>query len=65
MTAQMHERHLFISPEAAAEYLNVSTRTIRRRIADGTLPAYRVGRLVKINPEDLDRLARPIGEVAA
>jgi len=49
-----------ISLAAAAEHLDVSTKTLRRRIADGTLPAYRVGRLVKVNPDDLDRIAQPI-----
>ncbi|MEO7980341.1 MAG: helix-turn-helix domain-containing protein [Sporichthyaceae bacterium] len=46
--------------EAAASR-GVSTRTVRRWIAAGLLPAYRVGpRLVRINPEDLDKLDRRI-----
>lgn len=43
-----------VSVEAIAETLGVHQRTIRRRIADGTIPAFRVGRLVKI---DLDAAA--------
>ena len=41
----------------AAERLGLSTKSIRRRIADGTLPAYRVGpRLIRLDAEDVDRL---------
>ncbi|WNV89019.1 helix-turn-helix domain-containing protein [Umezawaea sp. Da 62-37] len=45
----------------AAEYADVSTRSIRRWISAGLLTGYRVGpRLVKIDLNDLDRIARPI-----
>lgn len=38
-----------------------SLKSIRRRVADGTLPAYRLGpRLIRVKPEDLDRLDRRI-----
>lgn len=46
-----------VSLAVFAEHADVSTKTIRRRIADGTLPAYRVGRLIKLDLADLDRLA--------
>jgi excisionase family DNA binding protein len=50
-----------VSIQAAADKYNISTRTIRRYIAAGRLPAYRVGpSLVRIDLDDLDRLARPI-----
>ena len=57
------KRRQLVSLAVAAELLDVSTKTLRRRIADGTLPAYRVGRLVKVNPADLDRIAQPIPTV--
>lgn len=45
----------------AATYADLSTRTIRRYIAEGRLTGYRVGpRLVKIDLAELDTLARPI-----
>jgi excisionase family DNA binding protein len=51
--------------EAAASR-GVSTRTVRRWIAAGLLPAYRVGpRLVRIDPDDLDRLERRIPTASA
>lgn len=51
----------FRTIEAAAGYLNVSTRTIRRYIAQGKLPAYRVGgTLVRVDQADLDALVRQI-----
>lgn len=44
-----------------AAYAGVSTRTLRRYIAAGLLPGYRLGpRLVQVDPADLDRLARRI-----
>jgi excisionase family DNA binding protein len=53
-------RHL-TSTTNAATYLGVSVRTIRRYIADGRLPSYRVGpRLVKVDYADLDALLQPI-----
>ena len=33
----------YVTLEQAAELLQVSTRTIRRLVADGSLPAYRLG----------------------
>ncbi|MBD8218109.1 excisionase family DNA-binding protein [Microbacterium sp. CFBP 13617] len=51
-----------MSVAGAAELLGVSVDTIRRRIADGTLPAERIGpRLIRIRIADLDALGRPIG----
>lgn len=37
----------------AAEELSVSVKTIRRRIADGSVPAYRIGRLIRVNLDEL------------
>jgi excisionase family DNA binding protein len=46
---------------AAAAYADVSTRTLRRYIAQGRLTGYRVGpRLVKVDLSELDQLAHPI-----
>lgn len=46
--------------EAAERLGGVSLRTVRRRIADGTIDAYRVGQLVRVDMSTLDRAARPI-----
>src|SRR5439155_22251079 len=40
--------------DQAAERLGCSTRTLRRRIRDGSLPAFRDGGLVRIRAVDLD-----------
>lgn len=50
----------YASLEIAASYYDVSTRTVRRAIADGKLPAVRIGRQVRIAWSDLDAWARPI-----
>ena len=45
----------------AAEYANVHPSTLRRRIADGQLPAYRVGpKLLKVDIDDVEALIRPV-----
>lgn len=45
----------------AAEYLDVSERTIQRWIADGRISGYRVGgKLVRVDLDQLDELVRPI-----
>jgi excisionase family DNA binding protein len=50
-------------PDAAA-YADVSIKTIRRRILDGSLPAHRLGpRLLRIDRADLDALFRPVPTV--
>jgi excisionase family DNA binding protein len=44
-----------ISISEAAERAGVATKTIRRRIADGTLTAYRLGpRLIRLDLAELD-----------
>ena len=46
--------------QISAEY-DVSIKTLRRRIADGSLPAYRLGpRLIRVYTDDVLRLFRPI-----
>ena len=44
----------------AADRTGVSIRTLRRRIACGQLAAYRTGRLIRVDPGDVDRLLAPI-----
>lgn len=38
-----------VSLAAAAEQFGVSVKTIRRRITDGTVHGYRVGRLIRVD----------------
>ena len=45
--------------QQVADRLGLSHKTVVRRIDDGTIPVVRIGRLVRIRPEDLDRLAMP------
>jgi excisionase family DNA binding protein len=50
---------------SSATYTGVSTRTIRRHIASGALPAFRYGRrLIRIDQADLDALFRRIPTAA-
>ncbi|MGI8716934.1 MAG: excisionase family DNA-binding protein [Lapillicoccus sp.] len=50
-----------VSLPDAADYAGVVPRTIRRRIADGSLTGYRMGpRLIRVDLAELDNLLRPI-----
>ncbi len=50
----------------AVERTGVSTKTIRRRIAEGRLTGYRFGpTLIRLNPAEVDALLRPIPSVVA
>ena len=40
--------------EEAAETLNISLKTLRRRIAAGDLPAIQDGRILRVHPRDLE-----------
>ena len=42
-------------PTAAAR-IGVSVKTIRRRIAEGVLPVYRCGRILRLDPADVDAM---------
>ena len=58
----------FLTIEAAAGSIGVHPRTLRRRIAEGQLRAYRVGpRAIRVKAADLDAMLRPIptGDPAA
>jgi excisionase family DNA binding protein len=37
----------------AAEEFSVSVKTLRRRIADGTVRGYRIGRLIRVDRDEL------------
>jgi excisionase family DNA binding protein len=52
----------FVTVRHAAAHLGISTRTVWRRIADGTIPAYRLGGVTRI---DLDELEAATKEGAA
>jgi len=59
-SASTAQRHL-VSIHQAADYAGVSTKTLRRRIADGTIPAERLGpRLIRVRLADVDAALRPI-----
>ena len=49
-------RRTYESLAQAADRTGISTRTIRRHIASGNLAAYRCGRLLRVDPDDVDRI---------
>jgi len=42
-----------ISLREGALAFQISVKTLRRRISDGTITGYKVGRLVRVDPEEL------------
>lgn len=60
-TASRPKKRRWLSQAEAAEYLGITDRTLRRMIAAGELPAYRLGpRLLRIDAGDLDALLTPV-----
>ena len=51
----MSHRPAYLRAKAVADLLGVSVRTVRRWIADGTLPSTKVGGTRLIAGEDLER----------
>ncbi len=49
-----------LTVQETADLLKVSTVTVRRFIADGRLPARKVGRAVRVDKTDAERVAKPI-----
>ncbi|HOB06247.1 MAG TPA: helix-turn-helix domain-containing protein [Propionibacteriaceae bacterium] len=55
------ERQQYESVTQAAERTGMSKVTLRRRIADGELPAFRTGRrIIRVRPQDVDAMLRMI-----
>lgn len=53
--------HHWMTLREAAIYIAASVKTVRRRIADGELPAYVCGkRDLRVLQEDLDHLMKPV-----
>ncbi|MHD0278839.1 helix-turn-helix transcriptional regulator [Rhodococcus aetherivorans] len=60
MPASKSQRRL-VSVPAAAEYAGVCSKTIRRRISDGTITGYRFGpRLIRVDLDEIDAVLRPL-----
>ena len=55
------ELPVYVSLDEAAEMMSLSTRTIRRRISDGTIPAYQCGRRsIRLRLDELESALRRI-----
>jgi excisionase family DNA binding protein len=50
-----HNHSQLLNVPAVARRLDVSQKTIRRLVARGELRAHRIGRLLRISEEELDR----------
>jgi excisionase family DNA binding protein len=58
-------RRRYVKIAEAADYLDVTDRTIRQMIADGRLTGYRGGnRLVRLDLNEIDAAMQPFGGAA-
>jgi excisionase family DNA binding protein len=57
--------HRYASLAKAAEYADCNKRTLRRHIASGDLTGYRLGRVIRIDLNELDAWLAPIPTVKA
>jgi len=59
--ASKRELPVYLSLDEAAEIMSLSVKTIRRRISDGTIPAYQCGgRPIRIRLDELEAALRRI-----
>jgi len=59
--ARKRDLPVYLSLDEAAEIMSLSIKTIRRRISDGTIPAYQCGkRPIRIRLDDLEAALRRI-----
>lgn len=65
--AAVNHRAPMLTLAEASEYVGVHPKTLRRRIADGHLRAYRMAgsRLIRVKADDLDALFRVVPSVVA
>lgn len=65
MPENISTRRRYAKISEAAEYLDVTDRTVRQMIADGRLTGYRSGaRLVRVDLNEIDLAMRPFGGAA-
>jgi len=50
----VNEQIQWLSTKEAAEHLGVTLRSLYRFIDEGTLPAYKFGRVIRLKSEDVD-----------
>lgn len=55
----------YLSLQEVADRWGVSSKTVRRRIAEGKLPAYRSGRILRVRAADADQMLQPVNPWAA
>lgn len=64
VTTMTATRRTYESITQAAERTGVSPRTLRRRISDGSLRAYRLGpRIIRLDATEVDQLMVPVPTV--
>ena len=52
-----------LSVKQAAEALGISTETVYRKVADGTIPSFRIGRSIRVPSRYIEAITRLPGEL--
>lgn len=63
--ARVSQSTSLLSIQETADALNISRDTVRRLISKGELRALKIGRQIRIRPQDLDRACKPVTSQAA
>lgn len=59
-----YSREPLVSLDAAAEHLSVSRRTLERHIEHARIPAYKLGRAVRVRLSEIEDSLGKLGSVA-
>jgi excisionase family DNA binding protein len=57
VVVEVATRERYLSPDEAAEYLNVSVGFVRRMASERRVRHYRLGKFIRFDPADLDAFA--------
>jgi excisionase family DNA binding protein len=61
----MPKQRAYVTITEAADYLSLTTRTVRQMIADGRLTAYSNGhRIIRLDRNEIDAAMQPVGGAA-
>ena len=61
----MPKQRAYVTITEAADYLSLTTRTVRQMIADGRLTAYSNGhRIIRLDRTEIDAAMQPVGGAA-
>ena len=49
---------MLLSKKELAKYLGISTKTVERKIAEGLIPFYKIGKVLRFDQESINELLK-------